>query len=92
VSVDGENAEQLIPKIRFVIEKYRFRSYGDYRAWPGPYSNTLVQAALDSVPELKAALPPTAIGKDYLYRGKSVAFTPSGIGTGVFATLAVISS
>ena len=65
VSVDGEIAERLIPKIRSVIEKYRFRSYGDYRPWPGPNSNTFVQAALDAVPELKAVLPPTAIGKDY---------------------------
>jgi hypothetical protein len=85
VSVDGENAERLIPKIRSVIEKYRFSAYGDYRPWPGPNSNTFVQAALDAIPELKAVLPPTAIGKDYPYRGEWVGFTPSG--TGVFATL-----
>jgi hypothetical protein len=29
VSVDGEIAERLIPKIVTVIEKYTFRSYGD---------------------------------------------------------------
>jgi len=85
VSVDGEVAERLIPKIRSVIEKYRFSSYGDYRPWPGPNSNTFVQAALAAVPELKAVLPPTAIGKDYPYSGEWVGFTPSG--TGVFATL-----
>ena len=34
--------------------------YGDYSAWPGPNSNTFVQAALNSVPELKAVLPPSA--------------------------------
>lgn len=85
VSVDGEAAEQLIPKIRAVIEKYRFRAYGDYRPWPGPNSNTFVQAALDAVPELKAVLPPTAIGKDYPYRGKWIGVTASG--TGVFARL-----
>lgn len=28
VAVDGERAEALIPKIRDVIENYRFRSYG----------------------------------------------------------------
>jgi hypothetical protein len=60
-------------------------AYGDYRPWPGPNSNTFVQAALDAVPEIKAVLPPTAIGKDYPYRGEWVGFTPSG--TGVFATL-----
>jgi hypothetical protein len=86
VSVDGEIAERLISKIRSAIEKYRFSSYGDYRPWPGPNSNTFVQAALDAVPELKAVLPPTAIGKDYPYRGEWVGLTPSS--TGVFATLA----
>jgi hypothetical protein len=85
LSVDGATAERLIPKIRAVIEKYRFSSYGDYRAWPGPNSNTFVQAALDAVPELKAVLPPTAIGKDYPYRGEWIGVMPSG--TGVFASL-----
>jgi hypothetical protein len=32
VSVDGEEAEKLIPKIRFVIQNYKFRAYGDYGA------------------------------------------------------------
>ncbi len=64
VSIDGENAERLIPKIRSV--------YGDYHPWPGPNSNTFVQAALDAVPELNAVLPPTAIGKDYPYDGGMV--------------------
>ena len=35
VSVDGEEAENLVPKIRSVIENYRFRAYGDYSPWPG---------------------------------------------------------
>lgn len=85
VRVDGETAERLIPKIRSVIEKYRFRSYGDYRPWPGPNSNTFVQAVLDAVPELKAVLPPTAIGKDFPYRGAWLGITPSR--TGLFASL-----
>jgi hypothetical protein len=86
VAVDGERAQVLIPKIRQVIENYKFRSYGDYSAWPGPNSNTFVQAALDSVPELHAILPPTAIGKDFPYDGRWIGITLSG--TGVFATLA----
>ncbi len=85
VSVDGDAATRLIPQIRSVIENYKFKSYGDYRPWPGPNSNTFVQAALDAVPELRAVLPPTAIGKDFPYRGVWAGFTPSG--TGAFVTL-----
>jgi hypothetical protein len=86
VTVDGERAEVLIPRIRKVIENYRFRAYGDYSPWPGPTTNTFVQAALDSVPELRAVLPPTAIGKDFPYDGRWFGITPSG--TGAFATVA----
>jgi hypothetical protein len=85
VGVDGEAAERLIPKIRAVIDGYRFRADGDYSPWPGPNSNTFVQAALDAVPELRAVLPPTAIGKDFPYHGHWLGLTPSR--TGVFATL-----
>ena len=80
VAVDGKPAEELIPKIRHVVENYKFRNYGDYSAWPGPNSNTFVQAALDSVPELRAVLPPTAIGKDFPYNGRWIGLTPSGTG------------
>jgi Protein of unknown function (DUF3750) len=86
VGVDGEDAERLIPKIRSVIESYRFRAYGDYHPWPGPNSNTFVQAALDAVPELNAVLPPTAIGKDYPYDGEWYGLTPSR--TGIFLNFA----
>jgi hypothetical protein len=85
VAVDGEEASRLIPKIRHVIENYKFRAYGDYSPWPGPNSNTFVQAVLDAVPELKAVLPPTAIGKDYPYDGAWFGLTPSR--TGVYASL-----
>ena len=85
VSVDGEEAEKLIPKIRSVIENYRFRAYGDYSPWPGPNSNTFVQAVLDAMPELKAVLPPTAIGKDYPYHGDWFGVTASR--TGLFISL-----
>lgn len=85
VAVDGQDAERLIPKIRNVVENYRFRTYGDYSAWPGPNSNTFVRAALDAVPELKAVLPPTAIGKDYPYDGWLGATASQ---TGFFVSLA----
>ena len=85
VSVDGEEAERLIPKIRRAVENYKFRAYGDYSPWPGPNSNTFTQAILDVAPELKAVLPPTAIGKDYPYSGEWYGLTPSN--TGVFISL-----
>lgn len=84
-AVDGPEASRLIPKIRHVIENYKFRTYGDYNAWPGPNSNTFVQAALDAVPEIKVVLPPTAVGKDFPYHGEWLGLTASG--TGVFASL-----
>jgi hypothetical protein len=68
-----------------VTEGYKFSTYDDYRPWPGPNSNTFVQADLDAVPELKAVLPPTAIGKNYPYHGRSIGITPSG--TGAFVSL-----
>jgi hypothetical protein len=51
----------------------------EYNAWPGPNSNTFTAWITREVPELRADLPPTAIGKDYL--GDSVfAAAPSGSG------------
>ena len=70
----------MIPRIRAAIEGYKLRSYGDYRAWPGPNSNTFVAAALAAVPELQVSLPPTAIGKDFPYDGAWFGPTPSGTG------------
>lgn len=84
-SADGEAAALMIPRIKAAIESYKLRSYGDYRAWPGPNSNTFVAAVLASVPELRIALPPTAIGKDFPYSGEIFGLTPSG--TGIRATL-----
>jgi hypothetical protein len=59
---DGERAAVLIPKIRAAIDSYKYRNLGDYRAWPGPNSNTFVAAIIDAVPEMQAVLPPTATG------------------------------
>jgi hypothetical protein len=45
-----------------------------------------VQAALGFVPELRAVLPPTAIGNDFPYNGRWIGITSSG--TGVYVSLA----
>jgi Protein of unknown function (DUF3750) len=84
-AADGEIADRMIPRILAAVESYQPRGYGDYRAWPGPNSNTFVTAVLASVPELRATLPPTAIGKDFPYDGGMFGLTPSR--TGVRFTL-----
>jgi hypothetical protein len=84
-AADGDAADRMIPKIRAAVEGYQLRSYGDYRAWPGPNSNTFVTAVMAAAPELRATLPPTAIGKDFPYDGGMFGLTPSR--TGVRVTL-----
>jgi hypothetical protein len=78
-AADGEAAARAIPKIRAAIAAYRWREIGDYRAWPGPNSNTFVAAALAAAPELGARLPATAIGRDFPYDGRWLAVGGGGL-------------
>jgi hypothetical protein len=73
----GADAETLIPRIEAAVDTYPYA--GEYRVWPGPNSNTFTAHVLRAAPELRADLPPTAIGKDYL-RPPFVASAPSGTG------------
>lgn len=73
----GDNAAALIPRVEAAVDSYPYAS--EYRVWPGPNSNTFTAHVLRAVPELRADLPPTAIGKDYLRR-PYVAAAPSGTG------------
>lgn len=84
-AADGEDAAALIPRMLAAIEGYAWRNHGDYRAWPGPNSNTFVAAVLEASPGIRAALPPTAIGKDYPHDGRWL--RPTASGTGLRATL-----
>jgi hypothetical protein len=70
----------MLPNVRSAVESYQLRNYGDYRAWPGPNSNTFVAAILAAIPELRVALPPTAIGKDFPYDGEILGLTASRTG------------
>jgi hypothetical protein len=84
VDVRGAQATALIPKVQAAIEEYRYNTFGDYRLWPGPNSNTFVATVLRAVPELAITLPPNAVGKDfraYPYAGLSDS------GTGIEASL-----
>jgi len=84
-AADGAGATALIPAIEAAITGYALGNLGDYRVWPGPNSNTFVQAILDALPGVRVSLPPTAIGKDFPYDGRWLRLTPSG--TGVRLTL-----
>lgn len=84
-AADGPAAAAMIPRIRETIAHYRYATPGDYRAWPGPNSNTFVAAVMSAVPEMRASLPPTAIGKDFPYDGRWFGLTPSGTGVRVNA-------
>lgn len=84
-AVDGERAENLIPRIEAAIAAYPFAERGDYRTWPGPNSNTFVAYVLAAVPDFDARLPPTAIGKDFPVDGDWFGLTPSR--TGIRASL-----
>lgn len=79
-AADGAAATALIPRMQAAIDAYTWRNRGDYRAWPGPNSNTFITAVLDAVPEVGVVLPPTAIGKDYPYDGRWLRRTSSGTG------------
>ena len=79
-AADGDEAARIIPRIEKVIAGYRYARTGDYRAWPGPNSNTFIAAIMAGVPEMRTTLPPTAIGKDFPYDGRRFGFTPSRTG------------
>ena len=73
----GPEVGELIERIDRAARAYPYSA--DYRAWPGPNSNTFTAWITRAVPELEVDLPATAIGKDYL--GSSiVGAAPSGSG------------
>lgn len=80
LALDGDEAGRAIPRIRAAVAAYPYRGWGDYRAWPGPNSNTFVAFVLSRVPELGAVLPPTALGKDWRPASDFFGFTPSRTG------------
>ncbi len=83
-ALDGDAADRAIPAMQQAIRDYAWRNHGDYRAWPGPNSNTFVAAVLDAA-GAAAVLPPQAIGKDYPHDGRWL--RPTASGTGLRATL-----
>ena len=79
-AADGPAAERMIPRIREAVRNFPYPNIGDYRAWPGPNSNTFVTAIMGAVPEMAATLPPTAIGKDFPVDRRWIGLSPSRTG------------
>jgi len=75
-AADGPTAEKMMPHIRSAVRTYAYSNVGDYRPWPGPNSNTFVAAIIAAVPGMFAALPPTAIGKDFPIDSRWIGLTP----------------
>ncbi len=78
VDLRGPDVQGLVERVEQAIATYPYPDR--YVTWPGPNSNTFIAHLGRTVPELGLELPSTAIGKDYLDRGKMIAPTPSGSG------------
>jgi hypothetical protein len=74
----GQGLDPVIDKIRAAVASYPYPH--EYRAWPGPNSNTFTAYVARQVPELGLALPANAVGKDYLPGGAVIGVAPSGTG------------
>jgi hypothetical protein len=69
------------PGVDAIIDNIRAAAYShEYRAWPGPNSNTFTAYIARQVPELGLELPSNAIGKGFLPEGALFARAPSGSG------------
>jgi hypothetical protein len=75
--IRGPDVDATIDRIEAAVAAYPHTD--EYHVWPGPNSNTFTAYVLRAVPELRADLPPTAIGKDYIGH-RLLAHTPSGTG------------
>jgi hypothetical protein len=78
--VRGELAAAAIPKIEAAVKSYPFATWGSYRVWPGPNSNTFTATLLRAVPELAIAMPSEAVGRDFRADGSLVGLTGSRTG------------
>jgi hypothetical protein len=74
----GAGVDAMIDKVRTAVAAYPYPH--EYRAWPGPNSNTFTAYIARQVPELGLDLPSNAVGKDFLPGGALFAAAPSGSG------------
>jgi Protein of unknown function (DUF3750) len=73
--VRGAVADAVIARLPQVLEAYPYA--GEYRAWPGPNSNTFIAWIGREIPELELAMPSNAIGKDYVPIARAIGWAPS---------------
>ena len=74
----GAEAEAVIAKLDAAVASYPYAM--TYSAWPGPNSNTFIAHLGREIPELRLAMPATAVGKDYMALGDALARAPSNTG------------
>ena len=74
----GPDVDAIIERIRGAVLSYPYPH--EYRAWPGPNSNTFTAYIARQISELGLDLPSNAIGKDFLPEGALFAKAPSGSG------------
>jgi hypothetical protein len=86
----GPGTDALIERISTAVMSYPYPH--EYRAWPGPNSNTFTAYVARAVPELHLQLPSNAVGKDYLPGGAMIAAAPSATGyqLSLFGVLGVL--
>lgn len=77
-SYKGKEAEDMIPFIQAASKNYPYPN--EYRAWPGPNSNTYISHIIRSTPGMGVELPSNAIGKDWIPSGNVVAFSETKTG------------
>lgn len=74
----GPGVDTLIDKVKAAVASYPYPH--EYRAWPGPNSNTFTAYIARAVPDLGLALPANAVGKDFLPGFTVFAAAPSATG------------
>jgi hypothetical protein len=74
----GVDAAAVIARLPRAVASYPYAN--EYRAWPGPNSNTFIAHLGRAIPELRLTMPSTAIGKDYVSLGDIVGVSPSHTG------------
>lgn len=74
----GKEAEAMIPQIEAAVKSYPYPE--QYRAWPGPNSNTFVSYIIRNTKGMGVELPTNAIGKDWINKGQIAGLTETRTG------------